>query len=356
MNHSARQSFRFFIYGLLVGAPLGIMLAPRLLIDSEQSRLSAGLSSAPAPGDPREQFNLDDLLVPRDEILHGGPAKDGIPALTNPRVEAVGDARWLNLDDRLIGVTINGQSRAYPMRLLNYHEIVNDELGSVPIAVIYCPLCDSASIVDRRVRGTVVEFGVSGLLHNSNVLMYDRASNGLWSQLGMNAISGPQFGSTLRHINSWQITSFENWRQQQSDSTVLTLATGHHRNYARNPYGDYCDTDELYFPIADEDDRLPRKARVVGVRFADRAIAYPVDVIAASPDGTLVTEIAGKRFAFACNEEATNVRVLEAPVDSSVVHTFWFAWASFNPQTELYSEVISSAGQLDDSVETIDGH
>ena len=126
-------------------------------------------------------FDLANLTVARSQIAFGGPPKDGIAAISNPEIVAFGEIEKLRDDDRMIGVVVEGEARAYPIRVLTYHEAVNDTIGDTPIAVVYCPLCDSVSVVDRRLEGTVREFGISGLLVNSNVLLYDRTDDSLWS-------------------------------------------------------------------------------------------------------------------------------------------------------------------------------
>ena len=134
------------------------------------------------------EFDVSNATIPVDQILPGGPGKDGIRALTDPGFDDADAAGWLKADDRVIGVTMGNESRAYPLRILDQHEIVNDVVADSPIAVTYCPLCDSALVFDRRVGDETLELGVSGLLYNSNVLMFDRrpkdAKESLWSQMG----------------------------------------------------------------------------------------------------------------------------------------------------------------------------
>ena len=120
---------------------------------------------------------------------------------------------------RIIGVSLGGQDRAYPFRALMYHEAVNDEVGGVPIAVVYCPLCDSVTVVDRRLAARIYTFGVSGLLYNSNVLLFDRTDDALWSQVGLTAISGPNAGRSLSHL-PWEITTAGDWRTRHADSNA----------------------------------------------------------------------------------------------------------------------------------------
>jgi len=290
----------------------------------------------PARHQALEQFNLEGLTVAREEILPGGPGKDGIPALTNPRSVAVKHASFLPATDRIVSVSMGGAVRGYPLRILTWHEAINDELGGTPIAVIYCPLCDSVSVVERRIGDKMVEFGISGLLHNSNVLLYDRGDNALWSQVGLRAISGPNAGKSLRHL-PWRISTFGAFRQAHPDATVVSLDTGHRRDYGRNPYEAYFRGDRLMFPVSRQDARLAPRTRVVGVRLGERAVAYPLARIGDSPDGILIDEIDGERLVLRA-DAAGGIAVVEAPADAQVVHTFWFAWAAFHPQTQVFGE------------------
>jgi hypothetical protein len=282
------------------------------------------------------QFNLDGLSIDRNDIHAGGPPKDGIPALTKPKVVPAAQARFLQVGDRVVGVKIGDNARAYPIRVLNWHEVINDTLGTTPIAVIYCPLCDSVSVVDRRIsKDKTVEFGISGLLLNSNVLLYDRTDQALWSQVSLSAVSGPHVGKSLVHL-PWEIVTFGEWRKAYPQGTVVTLNTGHRRDYRRNPYADYFATDRLMFPVAKQDDRLPPKTRVVGVRLGDVTRAYPIEQVAGAMKHRVEDEIGGKRLVLEADAMAEMIRVVQIPEGAQAVHTFWFAWAAFHPQTEIF--------------------
>jgi hypothetical protein len=304
-------------------------------VDEEMQQLFGRLQSAGEGVD--ELFNLDDLRIPREAIRHGGPPKDGIPSLTDPAVIPADEADFVDDDDRVIGVTINGASRAYPIRILNYHEAVNDELGGVPLAVVFCPLCDSATVVDRRVNGKTYEFGVSGFLYNSNVLLYDRTDDALWSQVEFLAVSGPNAGSPLRSAGSWEMSRFGAWRAAHPDATVLSLETGHLRGYGESRYRQYLDSDDLWFPVAHESALLPSKSRVVGVMSGDLARAYPLVTLAAGGPRQIIDEIDGARVVLRIDGPDT-AAILEAPDGATVMQTFWFAWYAFHPETEVYGE------------------
>jgi len=300
-------------------------------------------------------YDLTDLQVERAALLHGGPWKDGIPSITTararaderdeqrkygehpPRFARAADADFLKPNARCVVITIGDSARAYPLAVLNLHEIVNDIVGKIPIAVIYCPLCDSVSVVDRRVDGDAVEFGVSGLLHQSNVVMYDRTHRGLWSQVMMKSISGKHAGRSLRHLDGWAIRPFREVRERHADIEVLSFDTGFRRRYTANPYAGYFETDKVRFGVKHRDDRLSIKQRVVGVRFGEVAKAYPLDAVAAAPGGRLVDEISGQRVVLVAKDEQ-RVRVEQIPQNAQVVHTFWFTWAAFFPRTEIYGD------------------
>ena len=299
--------------------------------------------------EPLKQFNTTDLRIDREQIRSGGPPKDGIPALTvgdpgePPKLAPVEDADFLDADDRVVGVKVGDEARAYAIGVLNWHECVNDTLGGRPIAVVYCPLCDSVTVVDRRIGDRTLGFGISGLLTNSNVLLYDRQTDSLWSQVKLEAISGPYAGQSLDHLGGWRITTFAAWKKRHPGSTVLTFDTGHRRRYQRNPYGDYFDRPRLMFPVAHEDDRLARKARVIGIRLADRAIAYPLAAIADAEGGRVTDRIDGALIVLEADDEA-NVHLAQAPDEAEIVHTFWFTWAAFHPQTEIRGRDSEPAG------------
>ncbi len=279
-------------------------------------------------------FNTDNLTVPRNELRSGGPPKDGIPALTRPEMIPVDEATYLEKDARIVVVRVGEEVRGYPVPILNWHEIVNDTVGGEALAVIYCPLCDSASVVERAIEDDVLEFGVSGFLYESNVLMYDRTHDALWSQVGMEAVSGPYAGQTLRHL-PWEIVSFERLREAKPDALVMSRNTGHRRNYASNPYESYFRDGQLMFPVSKTDDRLPDMEPIVGVRAGEDIRAYPVAAVAAEEDGRLQDRIGKGELTLEAGDDA-EVRVVALPDDAQVVHTFWFTWAAFHPETEIY--------------------
>ena len=182
--------------------------------------LALVLCSAASAEPRRNGFDLASSSVPVYEILNGGPPRDGIPALTLPPLVSAAEAPWQD-DDRVIGITLDGESRAYPIAMLDWHELVNDRLGSRHILVSYCPLCGTGMVFDREIGGRIRIFGVSGLLYQSDVLLYDRRSESLWSQIASEAITGPERGKRLELLRSAQIPWGE-WRERHPDTTALS--------------------------------------------------------------------------------------------------------------------------------------
>lgn len=281
-------------------------------------------------------FDLSRLSVPKAEVHAGGPPKDGIPALSNPRYLKVSQAKYLRPDDRVIGVHFGQEARAYPLRILSSHEIVNDKIGATPFAVTYCPLCDSSVVFDRRTPLGLREFGVSGLLYNSNVLMYDRGGDpeSLWSQLMATGVSGAGVNKKLKTLPV-EVTTWKNWSTQHPQTLVLSNETGHNRNYQSAFYKSYFDSPNLMFPVNRTDDRLVAKTPVLGVWSGDTAKAYPVNAFS-SDHRQIREELDGKSFTIEFDPESQSLRVVEADAGVEWMYSFWFAWAAFRPETALF--------------------
>ena len=275
---------RVITWGVLLGV---VSFAGAAILWSAKTESGKRAESGPRAG-RINGFDLSDSLIAVEEIVSGGVRKDGIPALTKPKVTRAAEAKYLKPGDTVIGVTIGRESRAYPLKILEQHEIVNDVVGAEPVLVSYCPLCRSALVFERQVGGEVVEFGVSGLLWNSNVLMYDRRAEpeqeSLWSQVRMGAVTGPaaRKGWTLKLLPS-RLTSWEAWRRDHETTTVLSEQTGYRRRYSGMVYGGYFGTDRLMFPVKRHGNRPGRfrdKEPMVLVQTAKESRAYAVADIA----------------------------------------------------------------------------
>jgi hypothetical protein len=282
-------------------------------------------------------YDLSDPRVDIDKIVAPGVAQDGIPPLTDPERVAVFKAEYPELTGRVIEVVINGKAVAYPIGILNFHEIANDTVGGEPIAATYCPLCDSASVISRNLEidgeTLTLEFGVSGFLYNSNVMMYEKTTNGLWSQVLMQAVTGPHSGRTVKHYPV-RVISFMDFKSKHPKGEVLTANTGHERPYSGNPYQAYFDDPDRVFPGFDfHDDRLGHKALGMGVVVGDSAYFVPQSATSVEPV-TFKTE----HGAVTIKSNDAGMQVVESPESAQTIQTFWHSWAAFHPDTEIISE------------------
>lgn len=329
-------------------------------------------------------------LVPLEEIVSGGPPPDGIPAIDRPAfVTPAAAASWLHPREPVLAVTIAGDARAYPLQILVWHEIVNDVVGGVPVVVTYCPLCNSGLVFERGVDGATLDFGTSGMLYKSDLVMYDRQSDSLWSQMQGRAIVGDRVGARLRPRPA-NTVGFEDWRAAHPAGKVLARDTGHRRRYGVNPYASY-DAPMLgpFLFQGRPDPRRPPKERVVGIAIGSARRAYPwpllekarvvhdavegQDLVIFYLPGTLsaldATEIARSRAVGATavyrarlgdrtlRFEVTPRGFRDRPTGSrwsffgvavdgplagqrltplQHVDAFWFAWAAFNPTTTVW--------------------
>lgn len=220
--------------------------------------------------------------VALEEIHSGGPPKDGIPAIDRPRfvtIEAA--ARWLDPREPVIVLERNGDARAYPLQILMFHEIVNDIVGGAPVAVTFCPLCNASIVFDRNVQGAVLDFGTTGKLRKSDLVMYDRQTESWWQQFTGKGIVGRYSGTELRQIPS-TIAAFAEFRRAYPRGSVLSRETGFSRPYGRNPYRGYDRIGDIPFLFTDPvDPRLPAMERVLGVTADGIVRVYPFATLSA---------------------------------------------------------------------------
>ena len=230
----------------------------------------------------------ENMRIRLEEIVWGGALYDDIPSLDNATMIAADEADYLLDQDLVFGVEINGDIRAYPLRILGWHEMVNDVIGGVPVALAYCTLCGSGILFETRLEGReqALEFGSSGLLYRSNKLMVDRNTNSLWNQYDGTPVVGPLAGSgTQLKIRPITISSWQDWRTSNPATTVLSLNTGHIRNYDSGfVYREYFNSPDLMFPAAVNDESpLQKKDYVFGVRGLAASKAWPLDAFTDTP-------------------------------------------------------------------------
>jgi hypothetical protein len=223
--------------------------------------------------------------VPLDEIIGGGPGKDGIPAIDEPQFLPVDRADWLVEREPVIAFGIGDEWRAYPIQILVWHEIVNDVVSDTPVTITFCPLCHTAIAFDRRVGDQVLDFGTTGNLRHSDLVMYDRQTESWWQQATGRAIVGELTGTQLEFLPS-QLISWGQFTAAHPDGVVLSRETGHLRDYDRNPYPGYDSVDSDPFLLEDKtliDGRLSPKVRILGLVIGDEAVAYPFPFLVQQP-------------------------------------------------------------------------
>lgn len=234
------------------------------------------------PAWPNTDFSRH--VIDFSEILSGGVPKDGIPAIDRPSFESVDQAsQWMSPDEPVIVLRVSTKARAYPLQILTWHEIVNDSLEDVPVAVTYCPLCNAAIVFNRRVNGQVLDFGTTGLLRNSDLVMYDRQSESWWQQFSGRGIVGQYTGTLLATLPA-QVVAFREFADAFPEGTVLSKNTGMSRAYGRNPYTGYDRIGERPFLFRGKlDERLPAMERVLNVSIEGQHKIYPLSELESRP-------------------------------------------------------------------------
>jgi hypothetical protein len=282
-------------------------------------------------------FDLSNATLPSAEIMHGGPPRDGIPALSNPKLIKPGQADYLSDGDRIVGITINGQSRAYPIGILNWHEIVNDKIDNQSFAITYCPLCGTAVAFDASINGQVTEFGVSGLLYNSDVLLYDRQTESLWSQIMQQSIAGKRVGQKLRAIPISH-TSWRDWLNKHPNTLVMSDDTGFSRDYQRDPYSGYETSRSTYFAVNNQaPDNYHPKELVMGIEVEGVYKAYPFVEMEQAGRPTFTDTVNGRELVFNWDSRNRAVTVFDTSGKQLAgIQGFWFAWFAFHPETSVF--------------------
>lgn len=279
-----------------------------------------------------EVFKLTqaDSDVPFESIMQACPARDCIPSIDQPVFVSAGSVDYLQDDDLLLVLTHNNITRAYPTRILDRHEIVNDMFGSEPVAVTYCPLCGSGLAFDRRNGGQVLEFGVSSLLHNSDLIMYDRQTESLWQQITGTSFAGKSRGSQLKSL-PLAMVEWKSWSQNNPHADVLTLVDIKSDRYMKDAYGDYATSDRLYMPVSATDARLHPKRVIYAMEIGEQAFAFDSEWL--KKQAIWLNDF---------NDQAVVVTYQDGLVSASldgnpitITRMYWFAWYSFHPQTAL---------------------
>lgn len=398
MTRSRRHSARRIV---AVGAAVVLLASACAGPDGPADPAALSASTRAVDGSAKEDVPsalrqaIDDPSLPKPlvdpgEVSSGGPPPDGIPAVDKPKFVRPADVDWLSSDEPVLALEIAGEQRAYPVQIMIWHEIVNDHVAGTPVAVTYCPLCNSALAFQRRLGDRLLTFGVSGFLYQSDLVMYDRQTESLWSQIEGRAIAGHLTGRTLDRVPIQTVT-WDQWRQAHPEGKVLSRDTGVDRDYGRNPYLGYDEAADDPFAFSGEPDpRLAPKERVLGLgdtgadptalQLSSLALKR-VAALTVNGDPVVVWAVGGLRFAldtkeigagrrisatgafnpvlgkqqltFAAHGRATFIdrqtgstwdilgRAVTGPLAGqrlqpvSHLDTFWFAWAAFHPDTRL---------------------
>lgn len=300
--------------------------------------LQAGALASPALAADAPQkggFSLTKLEVDAAQIVEGGPGKDGIRSVDAPGFAELPEATWVGRDTEVLGLRVGDESRAYPVRMLEYHQLVNDTFGDLPVLISYDPLSGSPFAYSRRVDGKTLRFGVSGLLYNHNFLMFDRETNSLWSQFLGRAIAGPLAGKRLERLPLRQETA-GSWVARVGETRVLKHPDPERIHYVISPYSTYWVQDRLIFPVAARDERFHPKELVLGVVVGKTARAY-LGSILTREGGEVDERIEGKRVQI---RYVTETGTFDWEVDSGVEvsEAYWLAWKAFHPDTEIWRD------------------
>jgi hypothetical protein len=274
-------------------------------------------------------------LVHPDKILSGGPPKDGIPSIDNPKFVTVNEAdQWIDDNELVLAIIYKGVKRVYPLQIMTWHEIVNDHIAGDPLLITYCPLCGSGIAFERKINGEDVEFGTSGKLYNSNLVMYDRKTNSYWTQIGGQAIVGELAGMRLTPV-SIETVVWRDWKGVHPDSEVLSQETGFVRPYGNDPYGSYYEDSFVFFPVENKDDSVHPKTVVFGIEVNGVYKAYKEEDLL---DLKFIEDTVGGVAIGVERDTAGVVRVTNIETGAEIIkeRDFWFAWYAFHPDTELY--------------------
>jgi hypothetical protein len=289
----------------------------------------------------RDGFDLEGALLPPEEIIAGGPSRDEIESVEAPEFVAVEEARWVVERNPVLGIVVGEEAHVYPIHLIEPHQIVNDTVGGVPVAVTYDPLTAVPRAFRRKVEGKVLSFGVSGLLHNSSFLLYDRETESLWLQFSGRAIAGPMAGRKLERIPVRQ-ELLGTWLSRHPLSRVLSRPRPTKIDYRYSRYTRYLTQDKIIFPVKARDDRFHPKELVLGVVVGGTARAY-LGSIVTKAGGKVEDEVGGVKIALVYSTD-DGIFSYDVAGGVDVTEAYWFAWKAFHPDTEIWNDPAGSSG------------
>ena len=281
-----------------------------------------------------ETFGFDETTkksVALSDLRQGCPARDCIPSIDNPKFLSAEEATHVADDELVITLSYKGEYRAYPSQILDHHEIVNDTIAGDPLAITWCPLCGSAVGIQRTVGGEITEFGVSGVLYNSDLVLYDRATETLWEQIEAKGVVGPMTGVELTLVPV-SVSRWAKWRDKHPDTLVLSADTGFEYDYTQDRYVEYRDSTRLFMPVSASDERVHAKTVVFGFDLPSGAIAFAESVLQVS--GSYHHDLNGEDVVVTLHDDG-KVSMQRGDQTYHPIRVFWFAWYTFHPETGL---------------------
>lgn len=303
-----------------------------------QVGLFAMLVASQSYGERINGFDVSNLAVNKKGITHGGPPKDGIPSVDNPQFVRSAETGFLKPDDIVLGVEINNQFFAFPRYIMSWHEVINVAVDNKLFVVSYCPLCGTGIAFLSTVDEKAHSFGVSGLLFNSDLLLYDRATESLWSQIDAKAISGKLAGKTLTRL-PLSHTTWSSWKSSHPDSVVLSEKQGFKRNYRHDPYSGYETSSHIFFDVLrDAPKEFHTKERVLGIKVGNQAKAYPFIELRKNGKQQFIDTLNGQDIIIEWEAASETASIRDGKTKELLISTvaYWFAWYNFNPDSQVY--------------------
>ena len=329
-----KKKSSYIKYGIFILAVV-IVIAGIFLFNNQENEFTM-ITNEFGQGEIKTTADGTKYIVEPSKIISGGPPKDGIPSIDNPKFVSVEEAdKWIQDNELVLAIIYKDVKRVYPLQIMVWHEIVNEFIAGDPILITYCPLCGSGIAYERTLGGETVEFGTSGKLFNSNLVMYDRKTDTYWQQIDGKAIVGELTGQELKEI-SIDTVVWRDWKKSHADSEVLSQNTGFNRDYGRDPYGSYYEDSFLIFPVEGSDDRVHPKTVIFGIEVNDQFKAYREDDL--KETGMIEDEFSGIRIKLE-RDDVGIIKITNLDTGEEIVkeRDFWFAWYAFHPDTELYS-------------------
>lgn len=339
-----KSNKHYWIFGILIIVVITVFIILNFISDNKMKETINYESNNP------EIKTLPDgtkYLINPDEIKSGGPPKGGIgvdrgiPALAEENIKFVSIKEadeWIEDNELVLALTYKSVEKIYPLQILVWHEIANDNIAGNPILITYCPLCGSGIAYERKieVNGEKIEtrFGTSGKLFNSNLVMYDEKTDTYWQQIDGKAIVGELTGQELKEI-SIDTVVWRDWKSGHPNSEVLSQDTGFSRQYGKDPYGSYYEDSFLIFDVNAQDDRIHPKTVVFGIEVDGTYKAYKEEDLI--KEKTIEDKIGGVRVKIERNDDGI-VKISNLETGDEIVkeRDFWFAWYAFHPETKLY--------------------